>query len=132
MSYRAVTRDIEVIVTPSYLEHESSPRSGRWFWAYEVAIVNRGDEAVKLQARYWRITDANGQVQEVRGEGVVGKQPVIRPGETFNYTSGCPLGTPEGIMVGQYFMVSASGETFAVDIPAFSLDGPREGRRVLH
>ncbi len=132
MSYRAVTRDIEVIVTPRYLEDESSPAGGRWFWAYEVEIVNHGIRAVKLRSRYWRITDASGKVQEVRGEGVVGKQPVIRPGERFNYTSGCPLQTPEGIMVGQYFMTDDTGEAFAVDIPAFSLDSPRTGRRVLH
>lgn len=132
MSYRAVTHDIEVIVTPSYLEEESSPDSGRWFWAYAVEIVNRGEAAVRLRSRYWRITDANGQVQEVRGEGVVGKQPLIGPGESFRYTSGCPLSTPEGIMVGQYFMVTEKGEAFAVDIPAFSLDSPSSGRRVLH
>ena len=130
MSYRAVTRDVEVIVTPSYLEHESSPRSGRWFWAYEVTILNEGPETVTLKTRYWKIMNANGQMQEVRGAGVVGEQPTLTPGQRFEYTSGCPLSTASGFMSGSYQLETADGEAFNVVIPAFSLDSPHAQRRV--
>ncbi len=128
--YRAVTRNIQVTVTPAFLEAESSPEDGRFFWAYTVEIVNLGSETVQLKTRYWHITDAQGRVQEVRGEGVVGKTPLLRPGERFEYTSGCPLETPEGIMAGQYHMVTDGGEAFAVAIPAFSLDSPHSHKAV--
>ncbi|WP_406856333.1 Co2+/Mg2+ efflux protein ApaG [Alsobacter sp. KACC 23698] len=129
--YRAVTRQIQVTVSPAYMEEQSSPDKGRYFWSYAVEIVNLGQETVTLRSRYWHIRDARGAVQEVRGEGVVGKQPVLGPGERFEYTSGCPLETSEGIMSGEYQMQTATGEMFGVEIPAFSLDSPNQ-RRVMH
>jgi ApaG protein len=129
--YKAVTRGISVSVTPRFLPEESSPDDGRYFFAYAVEIINLGRERVQLRSRYWRIVDGRGQVQEVRGAGVVGKQPVLDPGESFSYTSGCPLGTPNGTMQGTYTMVTASGESFEAEIPAFSLDAPN-ARRVIH
>ncbi|MCC6982530.1 MAG: Co2+/Mg2+ efflux protein ApaG [Bauldia sp.] len=129
--YQATTRDIRVKVEPSFLEEESSPDDGRYFWAYTIEVTNLGLDTVQLRSRYWKITDARGKVEEVRGPGVVGKQPVLRPGETFTYTSGCPLGTPSGFMVGTYQMQTQSGEMFVVQIPAFSLDRPGT-RRVVN
>lgn len=128
--YERVTRGIRVSVRPSFLESQSAPEDGRFVWAYTVRIDNQSQEPVRLRTRYWRITDAMGLTEEVIGEGVVGEQPLIRPGEGFEYTSGAPLGTPSGMMVGRYGMESASGEMFEVDIPAFSLDSPHEQRRV--
>jgi ApaG protein len=129
--YKAVTRGISVTVTPRFMPEESSPEDGRYFFAYTVEIINTGLERVQLRSRYWKIIDGNGNVQEVRGAGVVGKQPVLGPGESFHYTSGCPLTTPDGTMEGCYVMVTAGGETFQADIPAFSLDSPH-ARRVIH
>lgn len=129
--YRATTRSIEVSVEPAYIEEESSPEEGRHFWAYTVEITNNGKEDVQLRSRHWQITDANGRTEEVRGAGVVGKEPVIKPGESFEYTSGCPLTSTSGIMVGTYQMVDARGELFNVEIPAFSLDLPND-RRVMN
>src|SRR5919202_3077505 len=126
--YKAVTRGIRVTVMPRYLDEESSPEDGRFFFAYTVEITNMTTERVQLRSRYWRIMDGNGKLQEVRGAGVIGKQPVLGPGETFNYTSGCPLTTPDGTMVGAYVMMNAKGETFEADIPAFSLDSPHAKR----
>ncbi|MEQ8177701.1 MAG: Co2+/Mg2+ efflux protein ApaG [Amphiplicatus sp.] len=128
--YERVTRGIRISVRPNYLESQSDPDDDRYVWSYTVRIDNISDETVRLRTRYWRITDAFGLTEEVRGDGVVGEQPVIRPGEGFEYTSGAPLGTPSGMMVGRYGMESAAGETFEVDIPAFSLDSPHEQRRV--
>jgi ApaG protein len=129
--YKAVTRGISVTVTPRYMPEESSPDAGRYFFAYTVEIINTGLERVQLRARHWRITDEQGHVQEVRGTGVVGEEPVLGPGESFSYTSGCPLSTPSGTMQGTYLMETAGGETFDAEIPAFSLDIPR-AKRVLH
>ena len=129
--YKAVTRSISVTVTPRFVPEESSPDDGRYFFAYAVEIINLGLERVQLRSRYWKIIDGWGQVQEVRGAGVVGKQPVLGPGESFSYTSGCPLPTPGGTMQGRYTMVTATGETFEADIPAFSLDAPQT-KRVVH
>ena len=129
--YRAVTRQIEVTVEPSFLPERSSPDEGRFFWAYTVAIVNAGTETVQLKTRHWIITDGNGRSQEVRGEGVVGEQPVLEPGERFEYTSGVPLQTSSGFMSGSYQMVTADGEPFDIDIPAFSLDSP-DSKRTLN
>ncbi len=126
--YRAVTRGIEVSVTPIYLPERSAPEESRYFWAYRVTIDNQSDEFVQLLSRYWHITDGNGRVEEVRGPGVVGEQPELDPGDSFQYTSGCPLTTPSGIMVGRYTMRNAEGEMFEIDIPAFSLDVPRPAR----
>jgi len=120
--YRSVTRKIEVTVTPRFVSERSSPSNGYYFWAYTIDITNLGGETVQLKTRHWRITDANGRLQEVRGAGVVGEEPVLKPGETFNYTSGVPLQTPSGFMVGTYGMITDNGEKFDIDIPAFSLD----------
>jgi ApaG protein len=122
--YRALTRDIEVKVTPRFIPDRSSPQEGLYFWAYTIEIANRGRETVQLKTRHWRITDALGRLQEVKGAGVVGEEPVLEPGQSFEYTSGVPLPTPSGFMVGTYGMVSAQGESFDIDVPAFSLDAP--------
>lgn len=122
--YEKVTRNISVSVRPFYLEEQSSPDEDRFVWAYRVNIENRGDETVQLLRRHWRITDKLGRLQEVKGPGVVGEQPVLKPGESFEYTSGCPLGTPSGIMAGSYQMTTTAGEEFDIEIPAFSLDSP--------
>ena len=101
-----------------------------FFWAYTITLTNLGPETVQLKTRHWRITDAHGRLQEVRGAGVVGETPVLKPGEKYEYTSGVPLPTPSGFMAGSYGMVTASGEPFDVDIPAFSLDTPQKGRTI--
>jgi len=124
--YRAVTRNIEVTVTPRFLSERSSPESNYYFWAYTINLANLGRETVQLKTRHWRITDAAGRLQEVKGAGVVGEQPVLKPGESFEYTSGTPLPTPSGIMVGAYQMEGANGERFDVAVPAFSLDSPHQ------
>jgi ApaG protein len=126
--YEAVTRGIRVRATPKFLEEESSPDEGKFFWAYTIEISNEGEETVQLCSRHWRITDSDGRNDEVRGPGVVGKMPVLKPGESFRYTSGCPLETPSGIMVGTYSMTTDTGEQFNVNIPAFSLDSPHAKR----
>jgi ApaG protein len=128
--YSEVTRSIKVVVNPTYLEDQSSPIENRYVWAYHVRIENQGAETVQLRRRHWRITDAQGRVQDVRGAGVVGEQPVLAPGQSFEYTSGTPLATPSGIMVGTYEMELPTGERFAVAIPAFSLDSPHQPRRL--
>jgi ApaG protein len=128
--YRTVTRHIEVQVVPRYLAERSSPEKGHFFWAYTVTLTNRGGETVQLKTRHWRITDANGKLQEVRGPGVVGEQPVLKPGGNYEYTSGVPLPTSSGIMAGSYGMVTETGEPFDIDIPAFSLDLPQGGRTI--
>jgi ApaG protein len=102
--YSATTHSIAITVEPYYLDDESEPGNHRYVWAYKVTIENLGNETVQIKSRYWRITDASGRVQEVRGEGVVGEQPVLAPGERFEYTSGTPLTTPSGIMMGRYYM----------------------------
>ncbi|HZU88862.1 MAG TPA: Co2+/Mg2+ efflux protein ApaG [Stellaceae bacterium] len=124
--YSQTTRSIKVTVRPFYLEDQSSPTDNHYVWAYHVRIENCGTETVQLRRRHWRIADNQGRVQEVRGPGVVGEQPVLAPGESFEYTSGTPLATPSGIMVGTYDMETRNGETFAVAIPAFSLDSPHQ------
>ena len=129
--YRAVTRQIEVTVEPNFLPEESSVDKGEYFWSYTIVITNSGEETVQLQTRHWIITDASGKRQEVRGEGVVGEQPVLAPGERFEYTSGIPLTTASGFMTGRYQMVSESGEKFEIDVPTFSLDSP-DSKRVLN
>jgi ApaG protein len=128
--YKKTTRGIRVSVTPTFLEGQSTPEDNYFFWAYTVVIENLGQETVQLKTRYWRITDAAGLNQEVRGEGVVGEQPVLHPGESYEYVSGAPLGTASGIMVGSYRMETADGETFDVDIPAFALESPYEQKRL--
>jgi ApaG protein len=129
--YRAVTRQIEVTVQPNFLPEHSSIDKRQYFWSYTIVITNTGAETVQLQSRHWIITDAVGRKQDVRGKGVVGAQPVLAPGERFEYTSGVELPTVSGIMTGQYQMVSESGEHFEIDVPTFSLDSP-DGKRVLN
>jgi ApaG protein len=126
--YSTVTRHIEVKVTPKFLADRSSPENSYYFWAYTITLTNRGRETVQLKTRHWRITDANGRLQEVRGAGVVGEEPVLKPGGDYEYTSGVPLPTPSGFMVGTYGMVTETGEPFDIAIPAFSLDLPQGGR----
>jgi len=124
--YRAITEGIEVSVEPFFLPEQSNPEESRFVWAYQVTIANNSAETVTLVSRYWHITDELGRIQEVQGEGVVGEQPRLEPGDSFQYTSGCPLNTPSGIMVGRYTMETEGGDHFEVDIPAFSLDLPGE------
>lgn len=128
--YRAVTHGIEVVVEPFYLADRSDAAENRYVWAYRVTIVNRSERFAQLVSRYWHITDGTGQVEEVRGAGVVGDQPELEPGDSYQYTSGCPLTTPSGIMVGRYTMRDREGRTFEVAIPAFSLDLPDVSRTV--
>jgi ApaG protein len=129
--YRATTRGIEVQVTPRFLSDRSSPENGYYFWAYTIEITNRGPATVQLKTRHWRITDAHGKLQEVRGAGVVGETPTLEPGESFEYTSGVPLPTPSGFMTGTYGMVTMGGEGFDIQIPAFSLDSA-QGKPTLN
>jgi ApaG protein len=130
--YRAVTRQIVVTVEPNFLPERSSAENREFFWSYTVVITNSGRETVQLRTRHWVITDASGRRREVRGEGVVGgEQPVLAPGERFEYTAGVPLPTASGFMAGRYQMVTESGERFEIDVPAFSLDCP-DGKRTLN
>lgn len=124
--YTQKTKNISVTVTPIYLEDQSEPEEDHYVWAYQVKIDNDSLETVQLRSRHWRITDANGLMQEVRGSGVVGEQPVLEPGESFEYTSGTPLNAPSGIMVGSYEMQTDDGDLIEVGIPAFSLDSPHQ------
>ena len=128
--YERETRSIKVAVKPAYLDDQSDPEDDRYVWSYTVTIENNGEETVQLMSRHWNITDGQGRIQEVRGPGVVGAQPVIAPGESFQYTSGCPLETASGHMAGRYKMVSASGEEFEAEIPAFLLESPYERRQI--
>jgi ApaG protein len=129
--YTATTRAIVVTVQPFYLEDQSEPDEGRFVWAYRVRIHNTGAETVQLMSRTWRITDGRGRTIKVEGPGVVGEQPLLEAGDTFEYTSGTPLETPTGFMEGLYHMILAtSGESFDVNIPAFSLDSPHSGRQL--
>jgi ApaG protein len=130
-AYRSVPRQIEVKAAPRFLADRSSPENGYFFWAYTITLTNLGRETVQLKTRHWRITDAFGRLQEVRGNGVIGEEPVLKPGENFEYTSGVPLPTSSGFMVGTYGMVTEAGEAFDIDIPAFSLDLP-QGSRTLN
>ena len=128
--YELEPRRIRVAVRPSYLDDQSDPEDDRYVWSYTVTIENRSPEPVQLLSRYWSIVDGQGRIQEVRGAGVVGAQPVIGPGESFQYTSGCPLETASGTMSGRYQMMSASGESFEAEIPAFLLESPYERRQI--
>lgn len=129
--YQATTRAIRVMVRVFYLADQSKPDQGNFVWAYQVRIENLGEQTVQLLRRTWRIIDAMGRIQTVHGEGVVGQQPVLEPGESFEYTSGTPLETPSGFMSGQYHLiVSTTGEAFDVTIPAFSLDSPYQNVRL--
>ncbi len=128
--YTSVTHAVRVTVEPIYLEDQSSPTDHHYVWAYQVKIENDSIDTVQLINRHWRITDSLGRLQEVRGEGAVGEQPILHSGESFEYTSGTPLATPSGIMVGSYEMETTSGERFDVNIPAFSLDSPYQDQKI--
>ena len=128
--YSATTKAIRVSVKPIFLDDQSTPAEDYYVWAYQVTIENTGGETVQLLNRHWRITDAHGRMQEVKGEGVVGEQPRLGPGELFEYTSGTPLNTPSGLMMGSYEMEDEQGQRFDIDIPAFSLDSPYQARQL--
>jgi ApaG protein len=120
----AQTRGVRIEVTSQFVSERSRPADGEWFFAYRIRITNTGSERVQLLARHWVITDSRGRVQHVRGPGVVGKQPVLDPGQTFEYTSGCPLNTSFGMMHGTYQMITGSGERFEAEIAPFALGKP--------
>jgi len=122
--YSKKTRKINITVNPYFLDDQSEPEEQHFVWAYQVTIDNQGNEKVQLKNRYWKIIDANGSEQEVKGEGVVGEQPILNPGEKFEYTSGTPLSTPSGFMGGHYEMETKAGKKFEAIIPQFSLDSP--------
>ena len=124
MPSEAVTRNIRVTVETEYAPGRSDPAQNQWFFLYTIRLTNEGRETVQLISRHWIITDAMGQVEEVRGKGVVGKQPVLEPGDRFEYTSGCALKTPFGSMRGTYQMVTNKQETFEIDIPSFTMTEP--------
>lgn len=126
--YEAETEGVIVRVSPSFLEEESSPENHRYIWAYHVEIENRGERTLQLQTRHWRITDREGRVQLVNGVGVVGQTPVIRPGGSFEYTSGAPLAAPSGLMQGSYRLTDETGATVEALIPLFALDSPYDER----
>lgn len=120
----AETRGVVVRVSVSYLPEQSEPSRGRWFWAYHVRVENEGEQTVQLLTRHWIITDGRGVQHSVEGEGVVGEQPMIEPGASFDYVSGCPLATPTGSMQGSYHMMNEDGSGFDVAIPRFALIAP--------
>ena len=122
--YSKKTKKINITVNPYFLDDQSEPEDQHFVWAYQVTIDNQSNEKVQLKNRYWKIIDSNGSEQEVRGEGVVGEQPILNPGEKFEYTSGTPLTTPSGFMEGYYEMETKSGSKFEACIPQFSLDSP--------
>jgi ApaG protein len=122
--HAATTDGVTVRVSVSYLSDQSEPARGRWFWAYHIRIENATAAPVQLLTRHWIITDGRGARHSVEGEGVVGDQPVIAPGGSYDYVSGCPLGTPSGAMQGSYRMIGACGDTFDVAIPRFALIAP--------
>ncbi len=128
--YEHTTRDVTVRVAPNYLDEQSDPAQGQYVWSYHIRIENGGTETVQLISRNWVITDARGRVQNVKGLGVVGDQPTIAPGGSFDYVSGCPLSTPSGTMQGSYQMVAEAGWPFEVAIPLFSLDSPHAKTRL--
>lgn len=129
--YQSVTRQVRVHVVPRFLVEESKPHENVFFWAYTIEIENQSTETIQLLTRHWIITDSTGAVQDVRGEGVVGTQPVLQPGECFRYTSGCPLTTPDGTMHGTFGMIDSGKIPFQVEIPLFALDSPH-ARKTLH
>jgi ApaG protein len=122
--FEEVTHSIRVAVYTHYLEEQSDPEENRYVWAYQVSISNEGHETVQLLNRYWHITESSGKIKEVRGEGVVGEQPTLKPGDIYRYTSGTPLKSPSGFMFGSYEMINEAGEFFDIAVPSFSLDIP--------
>lgn len=129
--YSKTTNNILVQVQVDFLPDQSRPEEQHYVWAYHVRIENQGEEIVQLRSRYWKITDSQGYHHEVHGEGVIGKQPTLAPGDVFEYSSGTPLPTPGGMMTGTYTMAGINGNSFTVDIPMFSLDSPYQSP-VIH
>ena len=129
-AYSATTHEIEVIAEPMFRPDQSSLEERRWVWAYRITIINRSERTVQLQSRYWKIVDGNGKIEEVRGPGVVGEQPILGPDDSYQYTSGCPLATTSGTMEGYYDMLDDEGRAIRIAIPAFSLDMPGSQRIV--
>lgn len=129
--YQAETHGVRVTASPKFMDDESTPDQGRYFWAYTIEIENLSPRTMQLMTRHWIITDGRGEVHEVRGEGVIGQQPILQPGERFSYTSGCPLMTPDGSMHGVYAMLGEDGALFHVEVPLFPLDSPYV-KKVLH
>ena len=128
--YTKTTKSINITVNPCYLDEQSEPEDHHFVWAYQITINNLGHETVQLKNRYWKIIDSNGTKQEIKGKGVVGEQPVLNPGEKFEYTSGTPLSTPSGFMEGYYEMETKNGKTFDATIPLFSLDSPHVSNKI--
>ena len=128
--YSKTTKKINITVKPYYLEDQSEPEDQHYVWAYKVTINNQSKETVQLKNRYWKITDSVGNIREVKGAGVIGEQPVLRPGEKYEYTSGAPLNTPSGFMGGYYEMTHNNGNQFEVEIPLFSLDSPHDSKQI--
>ena len=131
-AYSETTHGVTVNIQPVYLEHQSEPSMGQYFWAYHVRIENHRDNSTQLLTRHWRIVDARGRIHDVIGDGVIGEKPILKPGDTFEYTSGTPLSTPSGFMSGSFRMISEEGEQFDVAVPAFSLDSNEGGNSGLH
>lgn len=129
MTYEATTQGVTVRAAPRFHSERSSPERHRYFWTYTIEIENIGTATVQLRSRCWRITDETGRIEIVEGPGVVGQTPTLKPGQSFTYTSACPLTTPSGFMAGHYRMVDADGRSFEVTIPTFSLDRPDVVRR---
>jgi len=126
--FQETTSDILVSVRPEYLDEQSDPDQGHFAWAYHVTIENQSSRVVQLLSRHWKIADSYGDKQEIIGDGVIGKQPTLRPGDAFEYTSGTPLTAPSGFMSGVFHMISEDGTRFTIAVPAFALDGPgRQG-----
>jgi ApaG protein len=128
--YEQETRGVTVRVTPSFLPEQSSRERGRYVWAYTVEIENRSAAEIQLVSRHWIITDALNRTEEVKGAGVVGEQPELKPGEAYRYASACPLTTPSGMMRGSYHMITPQGDAFDVTVPQFSLDLPDAHKRM--
>lgn len=128
--YELMTREILVRVAPEFMVEESAPEDDYYVWSYKVEIENCGTETIQLKTRQWQIIDASGKTEEIHGDGVVGENPVLGPGDGFEYSSGAPLSTPSGLMAGSYTVQTNTGELFEVRIPAFSLDSPHETRRL--
>ncbi len=128
--YSKTTKKINITVKPFYLEDQSDPEDNHYVWAYQVTINNNGVDTVQLKNRRWKIVDSSGKSREVKGEGVVGEQPILKPGQKFEYTSGAPLTTPSGFMSGHYEMIGKNGNEFDVEIPLFSLDSPYEIKNI--
>ena len=128
--YSKTTKKINITVNPFYLEDQSEPNNNHYVWAYKITINNNGKETVQLKNRYWKITDSSGNSREVSGSGVVGEQPILKPGEKYEYTSGAPLNTPSGFMNGYYEMSKKDGSNFEVEIPLFSLDSPYDNAQI--